>query len=97
MTKGGPETSSGLPKKKKHKVILEETIKVTPEPTRMESKVRAEPRERVEPKKRMQFKLMQVLWVISTELHLLCKAPEASFKALMKIVEDVLYVAYDTD
>ena len=85
VTKDRLESDNKSPEKKKCKVISKETIECK------------DVSEDGEAEGRLQSELMWVLWVILTELCLLCKSQEASFKALTKIAEDVLYVAYNMD
>ena len=86
--KDGAKQGNRLPKKKKCKVVLKETIEESEE----ESKAEAE-----EANKWFETKWMQALWVISNEMHLIHKAQEKMASECAKIAENISFLVSDID
>ena len=61
------EQGNGLPKKKKRKVVLEETIKESEEESKGGAKAEAEAEEA---NRRFETEWVRAHWVITTEMHL---------------------------
>ena len=90
MPKAEDEAEQGnrLPKKKKHKVVLKETI----EETKEESEAKAEAAN-----KQFETEWTWALWVMSNKMHLMRKAQEKMANECMKIAENFAYLVSNID
>ena len=93
-TEDGAEQGDGSPKKKKHKVVLKETIEESKAEPQGEAKAEAWA---MEGKHHFKTELVRALWVHTTEMRLMCKAQERVATECTKISESVAYLVANLD